>query len=64
MRRVDRNLVALPNNRVRYTSFGLKQEKDLLISAVTAHSLFKSDLDYVLDVNQIFDNLYAEKSRK
>ncbi len=61
------NIVALPNNRVRVTHpawFETGQgAPDFLPSQHIHYS--KSDLDYVLDVNQIFDNLYADKkSRK
>jgi len=61
------NIVALPNNRVRVTHpawFETGQgAPDFLPSQHIHYS--KSDLDYVLDVNQIFDNLYAKgKSKK
>ena len=61
------NIVALPNNRVRVTHpawFETGQgAPDFLPSQHIHYS--KSDLDYVLDVNQIFDNLYSDKkSRK
>ena len=60
------NIVALPNNRVRVTHpawFETGQgAPDFLPSQHIHYS--KSDLDYVLDVNQIFDNLYAGKKSK
>ena len=56
------NIVALPNNRVRVTHpawFELGEgATDFKPSQHIHYS--KSDLDYTLDVNQIFDNLYAE----
>jgi len=56
------NIVALPNNRVRVTrpaQFELGEgAPDFLPSQHIHYS--KSDLDYTLDVNQVFDNLYAE----
>ena len=61
------NIVALPNNRVRVTHPAWFETgegpPDFLPSQHIHYS--KSDLDYVLDVNQIFDNLYAKgKSKK
>ena len=61
------NIVALPNNRVRVTHPAWFETgdgpPDFLPSQHIHYS--KSDLDYVLDVNQIFDNLYAkDKSKK
>ena len=61
------NIVALPNNRVRVTHPAWFETgegpPDFLPSQHIHYS--KSDLDYVLDVNQIFDNLYApNKSKK
>ena len=57
------NIVALPNNRVRVTHpawFETGQgAPDFRPSAHIHYS--KSDLDYTLDVNRIFDNLYAEE---
>ena len=57
------NIVALPNNRVRVTHpawFETGQgAPDFKPSQHIHYS--KSDLDYVLDVNQIFDNMYANK---
>ena len=57
------NIVALPNNRVRVTSAAWFEKgegaPDFRPSQYAHHS--KSDLDYVLDVNQVFNNLYAEK---
>tara|TARA_R110000764_G_scaffold52490_1_gene114325 strand:- start:470 stop:1102 length:633 start_codon:yes stop_codon:yes gene_type:complete len=57
------NIVALPNNRVRVTSPAWFEKgegaPDFRPSQYAHHS--KSDLDYVLDVNQVFNNLYAEK---
>ena len=56
------NIVALPNNRVRVTrpaQFELGEgAPDFMPSQHIHYS--KSDLDYTLDVNQVFDNLYAE----
>ena len=56
------NIVALPNNRVRVTHpawFETGQgAPDFLPSQHVHYS--KSDLDYTMDVNQIFDNLYAK----
>jgi len=60
------NIVALPNNRVRVTHPAWFETgegpPDFLPSQHIHYS--KSDLDYVLDVNQIFDNLYAGKKSK
>ena len=57
------NIVALPNNRVRVTHPAWFETgegpPDFLPSQHIHYS--KSDLDYTMDVNQIFDNLYAEK---
>jgi hypothetical protein len=55
------NIVALPNNRVRVThpawfSTG-EGAPDFRPSQHIHYS--KSDLDYTLDVNRVFDNLYA-----
>ena len=59
------NIVALPNNRVRVThpaGFETGQgAPDFLPSQHIHYS--KSDLDYTLDVNQIFDNLYASDDK-
>ena len=56
------NIVALPNNRVRVTHpawFEVGEgAPDFKPSQHIHYS--KSDLDYTLDVNQIFDNLYSE----
>lgn len=56
------NIVALPNNRVRVTHpawFETGQgAPDFLPSQHIHYS--KSDLDYTMDVNQIFNNLYAD----
>ena len=56
------NIVALPNNRVRVTHpawFETGQgAPDFKPSAHIHYS--KSDLDYTLDVNRVFDNLYNE----
>ena len=56
------NLVALPNNRVRVTHPAWFQTgegaPDFLPSQHIHYS--KSDLDYTLDTNQIFNNLYSE----
>jgi hypothetical protein len=54
-------LLLLPNNRVRVTrpaQFELGEgAPDFRPSQHIHYS--KSDLDYTLDVNQVFDNLYA-----
>lgn len=56
------NIVALPNNRVRVTHPAWfetgKGAPDFRPSQHIHYS--KSDLDYTMDVNQIFDNLYAK----
>ena len=56
------NIVALPNNRVRVTHPAWFETgegaPDFLPSQHIHYS--KSDLDYTLDVNQIFNNIYAE----
>jgi hypothetical protein len=56
------NIVALPNNRVRVThpAWFVTGEgaPDFKPSQHIHYS--KSDLDYTLDVNRVFDNLYAE----
>ena len=56
------NVVALPNNRVRVTHPAWFETEegppDFKPSQHIHYS--KSDLDYVLDVNQIFDNMYAK----
>ena len=56
------NIVALPNNRVRVThpawfEYG-QGAPDFRPSAHIHYS--KSDLDYTLDVNRVFDNLYND----
>ncbi len=57
------NIVALPNNRVRVThpAWFVTGEgpPDFKPSQHVHYS--KSDLDYTLDVNRIFDNLYNEE---
>ncbi len=59
------NIVALPNNRVRVTHPAWFETgegpPDFLPSQHIHYS--KSDLDYTMDVNQIFDNLYAEDKK-
>ena len=56
------NIVALPNNRVRVTHpawFAVGEgAPDFRPSQHIHYS--KSDLDYTLDVNRVFDNLYNE----
>ena len=56
------NIVALPNNRVRVTHPAWFETgegaPDFKPSQHVHYS--KSDLDYTLDVNQVFNNLYAE----
>ena len=57
------NIVALPNNRVRVTHPAWLETgegaPDFKPSQHTHYS--KSDLDYTMDVNRIFDNLYANE---
>ena len=57
------NIVALPNNRVRVTHPAWFQTgegaPDFKPSQHIHYS--KSDLDYTLDVNKVFDNLYNEE---
>ena len=57
------NIVALPNNRVRVTHPAWFETgegaPDFLPSQHIHYS--KSDLDYTLDVNKIFNNLYSEE---
>ena len=57
------NIIALPNNRVRVTHPAWFETgegaPDFKPSAHIHYS--KSDLDYTLDVNRIFDNLYNEE---
>ena len=57
------NIVALPNNRVRVTHPAWFETgegaPDFKPSQHIHYS--KSDLDYVLDTRQIFDNLYADR---
>ncbi len=57
------NIVALPNNRVRVTHPAWFETgegaPDFKPSQHTHYS--KSDLDYTMDVNRIFDNLYANE---
>jgi hypothetical protein len=59
------NIIALPNNRVRVThpawfELGVGAP-DFKPSQHTHYS--KSDLDYTLDVNRVFDNLYNEADK-
>ena len=55
--------MALPNNRVRVTHPAWFETgegaPDFKPSAHIHYS--KSDLDYTLDVNRVFDNIYNEK---
>ena len=57
------NIIALPNNRVRVTAPAWFERgegaPEFRPSQHRHHS--KSDLDYTLDVNQVFNNLYAEE---
>ena len=57
------NVVALPNNRVRVTHPAWFETgegaPDFKPSAHIHYS--KSDLDYTLDVNRVFDNIYNEE---
>ena len=57
------NIVALPNNRVRVTHPAWVETGDGPPDFKPSQHIHysKSDLDYVLDVNQIFDNMYANK---
>ncbi len=59
------NIVALPNNRVRVTHPAWFETgegaPDFKPSQYIHYS--KSDLDYTMDVNQIFDNLYANEEQ-
>ena len=57
------NIVALPNNRVRVTHPAWFETGDGPPDFKPSQHIHysKSDLDYVLDVNQIFDNMYANK---
>ena len=61
------NMVALPNNRVRVTHpawFNLGEGAPEFRPSQHVH-YSKSDLDYTLDVNRIFDNLYnGEENEK
>ena len=54
--------MALPNNRVRVTHPAWFETGDGAPDFLPSQHIHysKSDLDYTLDVNQIFDNLYAE----
>ena len=56
------NVVALPNNRVRVThpAWFETGEGPPDFNPTQHIHYSKSDLDYVLDVNQIFDNMYAK----
>ena len=56
------NIVALPNNRVRVTHPAWWVTGEGPPDFKPSHHIHysKSDLDYTLDVNQIFDNMYAE----
>ena len=57
------NIIALPNNRVRVTHPAWFETGDGAPDFLPSQHIHysKSDLDYTLDVNQIFNNLYAEK---
>ena len=57
------NIVALPNNRVRVTHPAWFETGDGAPDFKPSQHIHysKSDLDYTMDVNQIFDNLYAEE---
>jgi hypothetical protein len=60
------NIVALPNNRVRVTHpawFELGEGAPEFRPSQHIH-YSKSDLDYTLDVNRVFDNLYTEKKNE
>jgi hypothetical protein len=59
------NIVALPNNRVRVTHpawFETGEGAPHFKPSQHIH-YSKSDLDYTLDVNQVFDNLYAPEKK-
>lgn len=60
------NIVALPNNRVRVTHPAWYETGDGAPDFRPSQHIHysKSDLDYTLDVNQIFDNLYADDGDK
>ena len=59
------NIVALPNNRVRVTHPAWYRTGDGPPDFKPSHHIHysKSDLDYVLDVNKIFDNMYAKEKK-
>ena len=59
------NIVALPNNRVRVTHpawFSVGEGAPEFRPSQHIH-YSKSDLDYTLDVNKVFDNLYAPEKK-
>jgi len=60
------NIVALPNNRVRVThpAWYVTGEGAPKFKPSQHIHYSKSDLDYTMDVNRIFDNLYAEEDEK
>jgi hypothetical protein len=60
------NIVALPNNRVRVTHPAWFETGDGAPDFKPSQHIHysKSDLDYTLDVNQVFDNLYAETNEE
>ena len=60
------NIVALPNNRVRATHPAWFVTGEGPPDFKPSHHIHysKSDLDYVLDVNQVFDNMYAQPEKK
>jgi hypothetical protein len=60
------NIVALPNNRVRVThpAWYVTGEGAPQFKPSQHIHYSKSDLDYTMDVNQIFDNLYAEEENE
>ena len=57
------NIIALPNNRVRVTHPAWFETGDGAPDFLPSQHIHysKSDLDYTLDVNQIFNNIYAEE---
>ena len=55
--------MALPNNRVRVTQPALFAAGDGALDFKPSQHIHysKSDLDYTLDVNRVFDNLYNQE---
>ena len=61
MRDHGQGISALPNNRVRVTHPAWFETGEGAPDSLGRHNVHysKSDLDYTLDVNRVFDNLYA-----